>query len=73
MKITIEDLAINDGSEIPMMSAVVHFHDDASFYQKNAKVRVYIEKTITDLDQIKQIALQRAYEFLTTVQSTRSS
>lgn len=64
MKITVTAINPNDAFTGDKMTVSVKFHDDEAHYQQSAVVTVYVDKTVTDIDQIKTLAIENARNFL---------
>ncbi len=67
MEITVRTIRPCDYShnpDFPMMEAVVVFYDEKAEYHQSAEVLLFIEKKDYPLSQLKEVAIQKARDFL---------
>jgi len=72
MKTTVKDVLFRDEQDGPVMNATVVFYEDDAYYHRSAEVKVYVEKTVTDVQELKARAIEKALDFLTAAQSAHS-
>ncbi len=68
MKITVPSIGTNEGSNFEKMKVKVSFERKVDNYNEAGEVFVMVDKSITDIETIRQVAIQNAIDFLEAVQ-----
>jgi len=68
VKITVPSIGTNEGSNFEKMKVKVSFERKVDNYNEAGEVFVMVDKSITDIETIRQVAIQNAIDFLEAVQ-----
>lgn len=68
METIIKSIDINDGPpECDFITVCVFFRDEINSPHKNAEVIIFLDRTITDINEIKNKAIEKAKLFLSQI------
>lgn len=72
MKITIESIKPRSDDTSPRMNVLVHVQDEGELPLRNAEFCVFVDKSVTDIDEIRKEAIRQVVKFATEIGSEKA-